>query len=119
MLDQLEIKNEEIRAHCYNISNRIINTEDDCLKNRKYEALSAALIAHASRICGVPIPVKKIAKLTNVKEKTVNKIFMYLKKNIEECNNVKMPNPQLFVKKSIEKLKLNGKIEQASYHILD
>jgi len=52
LLDQLEVRNEEIRSICYNISNRVINHEDDCLKNRKYEALSAALIAHASRICG-------------------------------------------------------------------
>ncbi|EAR91275.3 general transcription factor IIB (macronuclear) [Tetrahymena thermophila SB210] len=93
-----------------------IAVEGDVLKNRPYEAISAAVIVHASRLVANPITVKKMAKITESKEKIINRVFMYLKKNVEGFNN-KMPQPEVFIKNICDKMKLSEPISKTAFFL--
>lgn len=93
-----------------------IAVESDVLKNRPYEAISAAVIVHASRLVANPITVKKMAKITESKEKIINRVFMYLKKNVEGFNN-KMPQPEVFIKNICDKMKLSEPISKTAFFL--
>ncbi|KAL4455736.1 hypothetical protein ABPG74_003146 [Tetrahymena malaccensis] len=93
-----------------------IAVEGDVLKNRPYEAISAAVIVHASRLVANPITVKKMAKITESKEKIINRVFMYLKKNVEGFNN-KMPQPEVFIKNICDKMRLSEAISKTAFFL--
>lgn len=54
----------------------------DALKNRPFEAIGVATLIHAAYLVGTPITVKKIAKVTESKEKIINKVYTHIKKHV-------------------------------------
>lgn len=89
---------------------------NEVLKNRPYEAIAAAIIVHASRVVASPITVKNMAKITQSKEKIINRVFMYLKQNVEGFHN-KMPSPGVFIANICHKLKFSENIEKTAVHL--
>ena len=63
-----------------------IAAANEVLKNRPFEAIAVAILIHAAYIIGTPITVKKIAKVTDSKEKIINRVYSHIRKHVPGFN---------------------------------
>ncbi|MCD6491677.1 MAG: transcription initiation factor IIB [Candidatus Njordarchaeia archaeon] len=78
------------------------------IRRERVPAIVAALVYIACRIAGVPRPLDKIARISNIRKKDISKAYKMVKEELKIL--VPVPDPEKFVVSFGKELRLSGEI---------
>lgn len=116
-MTKLEINDERVAEKFKDFASRIIPNIVADFKGKPFEAIAAAILLQSCRECDLPITLRQVVKVSEAKEKILNKCILTIKANYPVEHFTKQLNAGEMIEVIGNKLQADADVKEAAVQI--